>query len=251
MFLHSCDPKLVVIPFADHELQQGHQDYSKTTPTYGDGPLDSAEVGRASTLLLRAVKHGQSHLIMETIKKAPNQKPLLVPVQHALTQIHLAMHEGYQAEPPSSMNDASKRRLPDGDDESAWELPTASYAGSSIPTSPWPQESDPLLKAMSEYTENTSIPLPKDIPNIQMWGNCLCETDKYVKAKLSYFEMVAMGETDGDMQQYLQFIVNRYGYTPGEEISKLTPGRDWARFLQRYGWQKTSTTGATFTRRFK
>ena len=160
------------------------------------------------------------------------------------------------------MNDASKRRVPD--DTLSWEnvtengesLSDASYIASmpetvNIPP-PWTDGSNPLLQVMKEIQEDVKIPIPSDIASVHTWGECICETEKYQTAGLSYYELVFKAQTDSDCRQYLSWIKGRFGYVQGKDhpSDKMTPGKDLARFLQRIGW--TGTESATsFHRRFK
>ena len=117
---------------------------------------------------------------------------------------------------------------------------------------PWTDGSNPLLQVMKEIQEDVKIPIPSDIASVHEWGECICETEKYQTAGLSYYELVFKAKTDSDCKQYLSWIKGRFGYVQGKDhpSDKMTPGKDLARFLQRIGW--TGTESATsFHRRFK
>ena len=231
--------------------------------TVSDGPLSEHEFAVASSLLLRAVKHGQSHYIMNTIRGAPNSKAYWVGGSTVLQDLHRAVMPNLPG--PSSMSDASKRRLSEDDDEAAsWDKVSASredlseaafmdklsYGDSNVPA-PWMESRSPHLRAMDEVREDIRIPFPSDIQSVEVWGKCFCETDKYKEENLKYDQLVQRAKHDADCKKYLKWLVDKYGFKPGVTPSdeKITPSKDLARFLQRSGW-KASNTDVAFTRRF-
>ncbi|CAL1170381.1 unnamed protein product [Cladocopium goreaui] len=230
--------------------------------TFSDQPLNADEIPRAASLLLRAVKHGQAQHVLGFIKEAPGAKPFWAGCYHVMDAARPSGYQDPMSMPSTSMNDASKRRVPD--DTLSWEnvtengesLSDASYIASmpetvNIPP-PWTDGSNPLLQVMKEIQEDVKIPIPSDIASVHKWGECICETEKYQTAGLSYYELVFKAKTDSDCKQYLSWIKGRFGYVQGKDHppDKMTPGKDLARFLQRIGW--TGTESATsFHRRFK
>ena len=231
--------------------------------TVSDGPLSQHEVTMASGLLLRAVKHGQSHYIMNTIRRGPQSKAYWVGGSTVLQDLHEVLMQNVPG--PSSMSDASKRRMSDDDDETkSWDqvssphgelseaafMDKLSFGDGNVPT-PWIQSRSPHLRAMDEVREDTSIPFPSDIQSVKTWSKCICETDKYKEENLNYDQLVQRAKHDADCKKYLKWLVDKYGFKPGVTPSdeKITPGKDLARFLQRSGW-KASSTDVAFTRRF-
>ena len=230
--------------------------------TFSDQPLNADEIPRAASLLLRAVKHGQAQHVLGFIKEAPGAKPFWAGCYHVMDAARPSGYQDPMSVPSTSMNDASKRRVPD--DTLSWEnvtengesLSDASYIASmpetvNIPP-PWTDGSNPLLQVMKEIQEDVKIPIPSDIATVHEWGECICETEKYQTAGLSYYELVFKAKTDSDCKQYLSWIKGRFGYVQGKDhpSDKMTPGKDLARFLQRIGW--TGAESATsFHRRFK
>jgi hypothetical protein len=230
--------------------------------TFSDCPLSPPEIELASQLLLRAAKNDQTKAIMNSIKNAPNSKVFWVSVNSALEWIQndVPCGSGY---PGSSMTDASKRRFPD-DDAASWEqvssngesVEQATYIASlpehvAVPP-PWKDGTSPVLKVMMEAKEDIKVSFPPDVTDLRQWGQQLCLTEKYKDANLSYYELLTMAKNDTDVRQYLQFIKSRYGQAAeqAKSFEKMTPGRDLARFLLRYGWN-SSDSKATFSRQFK
>ena len=208
------------------------------------------------------MKHGQAQHVLGAIKKAPGAKPYWAGCFHVLEAARPSGYHDLLSMPSSSMNDASKRRVPD--DTSSRENVTehgetqsdASYIASlsetvNIPP-PWADGSSPLLHVMKEIQEDVKIPMPSDIADVHKWGECICETEKYQQAGLSYYELVHKAKTDSDCKQYLSWIKSRFGYVQGKDhpSEKMTPGKDLARFLQRIGWTGVEST-TSFHRRFK
>ena len=222
------------------------------TETSGDGPLSQPEIGRASSLLLRAVKHGQSQQIVKMIQDAPHGKPYWVNSTAVLTSVHDIVG-GYPATGASSMTDASKRRVPD--DTTSWENVSATSesfcAGCEAESRENLTIGHECPSILSEACENRKIPIPAEIKGLADWGNCICECDKYKSLCLSYFDLLDKAKWDPECSKYLSWLKNRYGYDPNNsQTEQLTPGRDLARFLQRFGWnEKALSTG--FVRRFK
>lgn len=253
-------------PFSNRPCRLPVMSSSKTArvETVSDGPLSQHEVTMASGLLLRAVKHGQSHNIMNTLRSAPNSRAYWVGGSTVLQDLHAAVMQNVPG--PSSMSDASKRRLPDEDDEAtSWDqvsltredlseagyMDKLSFGDSNVPA-PWIESRSPHLRAMDEVREDPSIPFPSDIQSVETWGKCFCETDKYKEENLKYDQLVQRAKHDTECRKYLKWLVDKYGFKPGVTPSdeKITPGKDLARFLQRSGW-KASSSDVTFTRRFK
>jgi hypothetical protein len=163
------------------------------------------------------------------------------------------------------MSDASKRRLDVDDDIQSWEkmsgyseVPDDATYLAALPASagippPYPDGTSPLLQVMKEAGNDSSIPFPDQVKSIHAWGNCFCKTDKFAKEKISYFELIHRAKTDTDVCQYLNFIKGRFGYSPGvtPNDEKITPGKDLARFLQKYKWNPTGGPKESFSRDFK
>ena len=230
--------------------------------TYSDCPLSPPEIDLASQLLLRAAKNDQTKVIMSSIKNAPDSKVFWSSVKSALEWIQsdVPRGSGYQS---SSMTDASKRRLPD-DDTASWEQ--LSSAGESVSEAtyiaslpehievppPWKDGTSPVLRAMMEAKEDHRVSFPPDVTDLRQWGQQLCMTDKYKDANMSYYELIAMAKCDTEVYSYLQFIKSRYGHAAeqAKALEKMTPGRDLARFLLRYGWNQQDSK-STFSRQFK
>eukprot|EP00438_Fugacium_kawagutii_P012099 Skav209448 [mRNA] locus=scaffold2199:144696:152896:- [translate_table: standard] len=227
------------------------------TETFSDQRLSAHEVSHAAGLLMRAVKHGQGEQVMMIIRGAPSAKGYAVGSAALVTEAQLLLSQGQPG--PSSMTDAVKRRIPD--DDHAWELasdtpdkvPSEYYQGTEPSSPPWVRVSNPLLETMQEIKEDTNIPLPSDISDVHMWGKCLVETEKYKSEKISYLQMIQMAKSDREIHQYLSYIKKTYGYVPGKtkDDEKVTPGRDLARYLQRYGWNAHGNTQLAFSRRFQ
>lgn len=229
---------------------------------YSDAPLDENEIARGATLLLRAVKNDQGGEILTLIENAPNAKPYQAPARFVInrsTQVHGRDPDGPA---PSSMTDAAKRRHDSDDDASShWTKvsnpddikPPYDFAAKEVFDTPWTQHDLLTQSVMFDAKEDVNIPKPTDVANLRAWGQCLCQCDKYKEAKLSYFEMIEMAKSDPEMRQYLQYIYGRYGWKAGVTSSteKITPGKDLARFLQRYGWNAHQANETTFTRQMK
>ena len=166
---------------------------SEAPQTFSDVPLTSPEISHASGLLLRASKHGQLYLIEESMKNAPNVKQFLVSAKHSLAMASTAAGDGYPT--PSGMTDASKRRLPD-DDNQSWEnvscsaatLDQATFIAGMPEHVPVPScnkdGTNPVLRVMMEAMEDKKIPLPEGVIDLMTWGRMICETDKYKEADL-------------------------------------------------------------------
>jgi hypothetical protein len=222
-----------------------------------------SEVSMASGLLLRAVKHGQEQQLMNVVQNAPVAKHLWVKGASVLSDIRGLLQGDVPG--PSSMSDASKRRLDVDDDIQSWEkmsgyseVPDDATYLAALPASagippPYPDGTSPLLQVMKEAGNDSSIPFPDQVKSIHAWGNCICKTDKFVKEKISYFELIHRAKTDTDVCQYLNFIKGRFGYSPGvtPNDEKITPGKDLARFLQKYKWNPTGGPKESFSRDFK
>lgn len=238
---------------------------SKTarTESFSDEPLSASEVTMASGLLLRAVKHGQEQQLMKVVQSAPHAKHLWVKGGTVLSDIRRTLRS--EGPGPSSMTDASKRRFDDDDDVQSWEkmsgyheVPDDATYLADLPLNveippPFPDGSSPLLQVMKEAGSDSSIPFPEKVTTIHAWGNTLCKTDKFAKEKISYYELIHRAKTDTEVCQHLNFIKGRFSYVPGVTPAdeKVTPGKDLARFLQKYKWNPSGGSKESFNRDFK
>ena len=163
------------------------------------------------------------------------------------------------------MSDASKRRLDAGEVDhaseiSSWEAVTPIREGAlrlSAPSDPklcrllCEYYEVPISELVPTFSENIDIPLPPDEKSVFEWGRTVCAMPKYRSEKFTYLQLMLKAKTDVDCENYLKWIVGKFGFRdepPAPVLTNPSPGQDLARFLQRIKWTPPGDTDRKFIR---
>ena len=193
-------------------------------------PLNEPELTQAAGLLARAVKHGQESLILQKYIHEPgHNKAIASPADHVMKEIGEMLGKRDREVSPGPMPSA-------GTDDSDWSAvtPGGSYLGNLGYAPPMPAQD---LSSHAHPFENT-IPLPAGVDSVREWGQTICKMEKVKSRRLTYAEMVSMSEYDTGINDYLTFIISKFGTkNTGQLPEKITPGVDLATYLERVKFQ--------------
>ena len=212
-----------------------------------DGPLNDNELRIVSGLLRRAVAHGQAHHISSLIAHQIGGKTDALPADHFLERLKDEMH---------GMTDASKRRLqgvdewdavssmPSDEESFMWRLHGNSAdgpapSGASVGYAERP--SSAVTKSAISAVD-VSVKLPRDVASVEDWSKTLVKMKKYADFGMSYKELVELTKTDKEANKYVGWIQATYTPDPKDinQLNGVTQATDFARFLKKISWKKSS-----------
>ena len=180
--------------------------------------LSSTELLTLKSLLSRA-KGGTGFQLCETELKR-------VAEAVSLEESLLEDMDGFQAVTPTSMTDASKRRL------------TESQSGSSevaqLPMMP---------------RKNSTESFPPGITSLEMWGQTVVDFGKHKDRQWSYAEMMEISKSDAGIKGYVDWV---RGHTLSSSSAQL---KDFHAFIKQVDLQHGSSAltfpGSSATRKLK
>ena len=180
--------------------------------------LSSTELSTLKSLLSRA-KGGTGFQLCETELKRVAEAVCL---EESLSEDM----DGFQAVTPTSMTDASKRRLTDS--------PTGGTEVTQLPVKP------------SKFSTEV---LPPGITSMEMWSQTMVDFGKHKDRQWSYAEMLDMSKNDAGIKSYVDWV---RGHTSGSSSAQL---KDFHAFIKEVDRLRGSPTltfpGSSATRKLK
>lgn len=211
-----------------------------------EGPLTESEMYVAGGLLARAISHGQSQSLSKVIFKSIGGKPIAVNALCLLNRI---------GEEAGTMADSSKRQR-DFDLES-WDNVTESGLNSPVfsgcagfPDMSYqgqmPQVEPPFPgygKGLSN-DEDETIPMPKDVANVDEWSQTVLKLPKVADLQLTYGQFVERSKNDRDLAKYANYIIETFGpHVKNRKTNSYTQGVDFAYYLCRIKYSQKNHGG--------